>query len=186
MKKAGCLIGFAVFFGMITALIVLACVQDAPLKKFVPYLDQYISAGVAGETSLPGDMKAIVIVSDNQTELSDPARYYLDIDEYKMLPKDMRAKTPDEVNTVIRISKLYDLIGNYVNPSDGSAGADAYAVRAYVTIVNLKTGIICARDRLFTNNPPANRYLAESGKVFADVPMDEILRFMQESRQGND
>jgi hypothetical protein len=170
----------AIAFVIIFCFIGLFNACDDTTNAFSAYLEQYINAGSQGDTDLPDNIKAIVLICDNQTDLGgqNPPNYRFGLEEYNELPEDMRAETPEEVNTIIKITKMYDLVGYYTLEGDNSKTSDAYAIRAYVTVVNAETNIIWVKDQLFYNNPPEISIYGLD--EFADVPMDAVVSFIQE------
>lgn len=153
---------------------------DGVTSTFSPYLDQYSKAGSEGKTDLPDTIKAIVLVCDNQTDLNgkNPPNYRFGVEEYNELPDEMKADSPEEVNTIIRITEIHEVVGYYKLVDSNTKVSDAYAIRAYVTVINADTGIIWVKDRMFYNNPP------EHVDVLARVPMDQIVDFIREASPG--
>jgi HEAT repeat protein len=178
-------INAAIMFFICVIVSISAC--DGTMNAFSPYLNQYITAGTEGDTQLPEEIKAIVLVCDNQTGEGEqsPPNYRFGVSEYNKLPEEMRAETPEEVNTIIRITKMYDIVGNYVSESNGSTNTEAYAIRAYVTVINTQTGIIWVKDQMFYNDPP--KKIMEQGRYqsaeLAEVPMEAVVSFLREGKK---
>lgn len=95
----------------------------------------------------------------------------VDEDVYGLLPDAVRARTPAEVGTVVRITYKKRVVGQYTD------GEDAVLESAAVTIVDLRAHKRYAAKRL-VGPPPDFLVTSEYGHTDGGPPTDEIVSYL--------
>ncbi len=127
-------------------------------RMFDPYIEQYI-ADFPRDKSVNNYVRGKAIVIDTVDKSVH--------DLYYRLPPELQAHSPEEVTTVIRITRDFERLGVYT--TDGkpigemsAAGApSAYQETDILTIVDLGRGVLVAETR-FVGDPPPQTSTSDS------------------------
>jgi hypothetical protein len=142
--------------------------QAKVFSVFNTYMQQYASAG-SDIVSAAAPQKPMKIIIISQTDTTDGS--YSGDDLYFKLPDVMRAKNPDEVNTIVKIQRLSSSVGTYSN------GSDAIQQSAHITVIDAKSNKAIADQYFEGSMPPGS--VSGSGGGMGSSPDEEIIKYLE-------
>lgn len=154
-------------------------------EKFSEVLSQYGSAYghdfPAGEPigSLPVPVKAIFVsqIGTTNADKTVTTYHWIGDNAYTKIPKGLRAETPEELNTLIFISRGLRQEGYY------TGGGRAYINLTTIFILNLGTNQVVARKTFEGGPPPGSK--ASSGDGYGSSPDSAAFNWAITYIQGN-
>jgi hypothetical protein len=167
--NAGCLIVvIAVICVVVAVAIGESIYHNNVLGVFKPEMQQYAAMGAStpGPSSeLTRPMKVIVIsCKDGDKSFAGDSLYF-------SLPEGMRAKNPQEVNTVVKLFRHETEVGTYTD------GASAIRLSAEVAVVDMASNTTICDQTFWGSMPPDTK--SGSGTGYGSSPDDDIVRYFE-------
>ena len=159
---------------------------EAQVKPFEAHLSEYTSAPDPKNTSLteaPYIVGKVIPLRRGEYEIhwmgaraGFPRGSYTElgkpedaIDEfYSELPTELRARTPEEVKTVIWLEWTRNVVGRY------TSGAEAHQFKCTLSVIDRTRNAMIGQKTFYGANPPEKT----SNVTFGTLPLDEILQYV--------
>lgn len=157
------LVGLAAFAGCIILLVVLLQPRDriGPFKdQMTGYLNDQVKGSAPGNTPVKGKMVAV----------SAQAKGLDDI--HFSLSSSVKANSPEEVKTVVRVNSGSNMVGRYSN------GATGHRYFCHVQVIDWTTRMVVA-DRSFEGSmPPQTIHTRSTASVYGSDPKSEVVSYL--------
>lgn len=142
-----------------------------PTIPFQSHIDEYLALGLSSNThppeyASPNPIRGKIVTVDVNSKSIDPL--------FLKLPENLKAKRPDEVGTVVFLTRGTYLIRSYTD------GSNDFASTCDVTVVDMSSGAIIATNHFIGKSPPLNNFSGGSREdTVGPAPDDQILEFLE-------
>ncbi len=143
--------------------------QENQRAGFSSHIDTYLKADITPQTSEAPYLRGKLVTIDVD-------RAEVDYWTYPKLPDDIRALSPDQVQTIGLIQWGWDKVGHYEDVKTGQETGDALQSHARLTLIDWvdKT---CIAERTFEGDAPL-KGLTRDGDFKSMQPMFQIVDYL--------
>jgi hypothetical protein len=157
--------------------IVLSVTETGMENKIKPLIDRVEEYGaMTGESAAQAaasPMKAFIV--QNREKVGDHGEKYEYSPLYFRIPESLRAKTPEEMNTLVQLDRHTDAAGKY------TTGKTAYDRCIDVTVIDIASGKVI-RTESFVGRAPT--VLIGSQKPYGEWPDSLVVDLIEEMAGG--
>ncbi len=176
----GCLIFFIIVVLVVAGISVGNAIirkqKEKPISELISQVATFatINAEFTGEGYPIASPTRYFLVQNKDTDKNlDESSEYSEL--YFELPEEMRATTPDNLNTLVQIERHQDSVGHYTD------GAVALQWNYDVTVIDYVTSEVVASEQFTGSQPPATK--SHSGSASGSKPTSEVVEYLKDLAQ---
>jgi len=171
VAAAGMLLGFTILMARREDLAQQAQAQQraAELTLLQERLPEYLRAGLRSELDKPPYVKGKVIVIDINTRNIDGT--------YFALPEDLRARSPEEVETIVLLEWGKLKVGEYEPTKTNVLAVDALVLTCKASLIDKQRGLIVGESQFRGGDPPPRLDVGKAN--YGPKPTPQIINWLK-------